>query len=124
MGAGKLYNLEERTALFGEAVIAFAKRVAVTQVTRSLVDQWYVPARASARTTVRRTTRNRRETSATSSGSAARSRGRPSTWLRMIAAAVDDPTLRFDARPLWQEAKELNLIFATIARGRSDDGRT
>jgi hypothetical protein len=32
----------------------------------------------------------------------------------MIAVAL--PELRDDARPLWQEAKELNLIFGKIRR--------
>jgi four helix bundle protein len=36
---GKPYNLEERTALFGECIIAFAKRVVITPVTRSLINQ-------------------------------------------------------------------------------------
>jgi four helix bundle protein len=35
-------------------------------------------------------------------------------FLRMIAKAV--PELREDAIPLWQEAKELHLIFAKIYR--------
>ena len=35
-------------------------------------------------------------------------------WLRMIAVAV--PELADDARALWLEAKELNLIFAAIVR--------
>jgi hypothetical protein len=33
----------------------------------------------------------------------------------MIAKAV--PELKEDAKPLWQEAKELHLIFAKIYRG-------
>ena len=33
------YDLEERTAKFGEVVIAFAKKVPVTPVTRPLIDQ-------------------------------------------------------------------------------------
>ena len=33
-------------------------------------------------------------------------------WLRMIVVAV--PELKEDARKLWQEAKELNLIFNAI----------
>ena len=121
-GAGaKPYNLEERTALFGEAVIAFAKRVPVTQVTRSLIDQVvrsgtsiganYCEADDSEskrdfRHKIRLCRTESRETK---------------HWLRMIAAA--DDTLRTDARKLWQEAKELNLIFGSIARGRADDGR-
>jgi hypothetical protein len=32
----------------------------------------------------------------------------------MVAAAA--PELKADARPLWQEAKELNLIFSAIHR--------
>ena len=35
-------------------------------------------------------------------------------WLRMLVAAA--PALRDDARQLWQEAKELNLIFGAIRR--------
>jgi four helix bundle protein len=37
-------------------------------------------------------------------------------WLRMLAAAV--PDLKEDLRPLWSEAKELNLIFGAIYRGK------
>jgi hypothetical protein len=33
------FDLEERTALFGETVVAFAKKVPVNQVTKSLIDQ-------------------------------------------------------------------------------------
>jgi four helix bundle protein len=35
-------------------------------------------------------------------------------WLRMLAAAA--PELKEEARVLWQEAKELTLIFAAIRR--------
>ena len=35
-------------------------------------------------------------------------------WLRMVAVAVDEAAE--PARPLWQEAKELNLIFSKIYR--------
>ena len=35
-------------------------------------------------------------------------------WLRMIVAA--EPSMKPAARPLWQEAKELHLIFAAILR--------
>jgi len=33
------FDLEERTALFGEAVIKFAKRIPINEVTRSLIGQ-------------------------------------------------------------------------------------
>jgi four helix bundle protein len=35
-------------------------------------------------------------------------------WLRMIAAAEE--IMKAEARTLWQEAKELHLIFASIFR--------
>ena len=35
--AGKRYDLEERTALFGEAIIDFLKRVPVNPITRRLI---------------------------------------------------------------------------------------
>ncbi len=37
-------------------------------------------------------------------------------WLRMIAVAV--PTSKEEARTLWREAQELNLIFGAIHRSR------
>ena len=40
------------------------------------------------------------------------------TAIRMIAAAV--PERKEDARHLWQEAKELNLIFSAIYRGKKN----
>ena len=33
------YDLEERTAKFGEAIIDLAKKIPINQVTRSMVDQ-------------------------------------------------------------------------------------
>ncbi len=36
--SGKPYDLEERTALFGEDVIAFLKKVPVDAITRRLID--------------------------------------------------------------------------------------
>jgi four helix bundle protein len=38
-GGAKPYDLEERTALFGESIIRFAKRVPVSAVTNRLIDQ-------------------------------------------------------------------------------------
>ena len=41
-------------------------------------------------------------------------------WLRMVVAA--EPQLREDARPLWKEANELNLIFGAIRRRAEKKG--
>jgi four helix bundle protein len=114
--ATKPYDLEERTARFGEAVIAFAKRVAVNAVTQPLITQLVRSG----------TSIGANYCEADDAGSKKEFRYRISIckresretkhWLRMIAAAV--PELKADARPLWQEAKELNLIFSAIHRGK------
>jgi four helix bundle protein len=111
------YDLMERTARFGEAVIAFAKRVPVNTVTKPLVTQ-LVRAGTSPGA-------NYREADDASSkkdfshkvGICCKESKEARYWLRMIVAAV--PELADDARPLWQEAKELNLIFGSILRGRA-----
>lgn len=38
-GASKVYDLEERTARFGEAIIAFAKKIPVTPITQRMIPQ-------------------------------------------------------------------------------------
>lgn len=114
-GGGKPYDLEERTALFGEAVIGFLKKVPVSPMTRRLIDQLVgagtsvganyceaddAPSKKAFRNSISVCKREARESK---------------FFIRMIVTAV--PELRDDAKPLWQEAKELHLIFAKIYRG-------
>lgn len=117
--SGRPYDLEERTALFGEAVIRFAKKIPVNEITGPLISQlvraatsiganWCEADDAGSKKEFRyRISISKRESRETKH------------WLRMVVAAV--PGLRDEARPLWQEAKELHLIFATIYRGKKRD---
>ena len=113
--AGKPYDLEERTALFGEAIIDFLKRVPVNPITRRLIDQLSgagtsiganyceaddAPSKKAFRNSIATCKREAREAK---------------FFIRMIARAC--PELREEAKPLWQEAKELHLIFCKIYRG-------
>ena len=110
----RVYDLEERTARFGEAVIAFVRQVARSPVTWSLIDQ-LVRAGTSVGA-------NYSEADDAESGKDSRHRisickreaRETKHWLRMIPTA--EPSLKDAARPLWQEAKELHLIFAAIHR--------
>lgn len=114
----KVYDLEERTALFGEDVIEFLKTIPVTPITKSLIEQ-LVPAATSIEANY---------CEADDSGTKKKFRHRISIckresreskhWLRMIAK--ETPEKRDAARKLWQEAKELNLIFSAICRGKGD----
>ena len=111
---GSVYDLEERTARFGEAVIAFARRVSQNVVTLPLIGQLvrsgtsvganYCEADSAVsnkdfRHTISISRKEARETM---------------YWFRMIAAA--EPNACQDARTLWREAKELHLIFSSIWR--------
>ncbi len=111
----KAFDLEERTAKFGENVIAFVRTVLITPVTEPLIQQLVKSA----------TSVGANYCEADDAGSKKEFRYRISLckresretkhWLRMMAKAV--PEKKDEARQLWQEAKELNLIFASIYRG-------
>ena len=112
----KRYDLEDRTARFGEAIIAFAKKIPANLVTQPLI-----PQLVDSGTSV-----GANYCEANDAGSKKEFRYRISLckresheskhWLRMVAAAV--PELKGDARVLWQEAKELHLIVSAIYRGK------
>ena len=108
------FDLEERTALFGEAVINFARRLPLNPINNRLIDQLVGAATSvganycesddavSKKEFIVNINRCRKESRETK------------FLLRMVAAA--EPSFKLDARPLWREAKELNLIFASIVR--------
>jgi four helix bundle protein len=108
------FDLEERTARFGEAVIQYARRVPRDPINDPLTGQLVRSA----------TSIGANYCEADDAGSKKEFRYRISIckresretkhWLRMLAAAV--PTMKDEARPLWTEAKELHLIFAAIHR--------
>ena len=108
------FELEERTARFGEAIVRFAKRIPRGPANDRLIDQLvgcgpsiganYCEAdervsKKDFRCTIGRCVKEAKETK---------------YFLRLIAAA--EPKPREDARKLYCEAKELHLIFASIFR--------
>jgi four helix bundle protein len=108
------FDLEERTARFGEAIIWFAKKIPRSPRNDRLIDQVvgcgtsvganYCEANEGVskkdfRFTIARCKKEAKETK---------------YFLRMIAAS--EPTLAAEARPLFREATELHLIFASIYR--------
>jgi len=111
----KPYDLEERTALFGESVIDYLKKVPVTPVTRRLIDQ-LVGAGTSIGANYCEADDAVSKKDFRHKISICKREAREATFfLRMLARAV--PELQDEARGLWQEAKELHLIFAKIYRG-------
>ena len=114
--ARRTFDLEERTALFGEAVIAFAKRVPLNPVTSPLVSQLARAASSIGANYCEADDSDSKKDFRFKIGLCRREAREAKHWLRMLVAA--DASHREDARKLW-EAKELNLIFGAIRRSRS-----
>ncbi len=110
----KPFDLEERTAMFGEAVIDFAKKVPISPLTQRLVDQ-LVGAGTSVGANYCEADDAVSKKDFRHKISICKKEARETKFfIRMIVRAV--PDLREDAKPLWQEAKELHLIVAKIYR--------
>ena len=112
--AARECDLEERTARFGEGVIAFAKCVPLNEVTRPLIGQLVRAAASIGANYVEADDSDSKKDFRFKIGLCRREAKETKHWLRMIVAA--EPALKESARPLWQEAKELNLIFGAIRR--------
>src|SRR5688500_2013443 len=115
-GSGPQYDLEERTARFGEAIIAFAKKVPVNPVTMPLISQLVRAATSVGGNYCEADEADSGKEFWYRIGLCKREARESKHQIRMIVAA--EPQLRDEARLLWQKAKELTLIFAAILRRR------
>jgi four helix bundle protein len=111
------YDLEERTSRFGEAAITFAKRVPQTVITRPLISQLVRAATSIGANYCEADEAESKKEFIYRISVCKRESREAKFQVRMIVAAESE--LRDEARLLWQEAKELTLIFgAIIRRGR------
>ena len=106
------YNLEERTAKFGENIIEFAKKIPKNSITLPIISQL---VRSGTSVGANYCEADEAESSKDFKhklGISKKESRETKYWLRMIIKAV--PELREEAKILWQEAKELSLIFNSI----------
>ena len=111
-GSGKVYDLEERTAIFGERVIRLCKKIprhpandringqlagAGTSLGANYVEATERLSRRDFRAIISRCVKETKETR---------------FFLRMLAAA--EPSLKIEARDLYREASELLRIFGSM----------
>jgi len=108
------YDLEDRTARFGEDVIAFANTIARTAVTRPLVSQLVRSATSVGANYAEADDAESRKDFRHKISLCKKEARETKHWLRMLVAA--EAALRAEAAALWEEAKELHLIFAAIIR--------
>lgn len=115
----KKYDLEERTAAFGEAIIQFAKKIPVTVVTQPLIPQLVKAGTSVGANYCEADDAESRKDFKHKIGICKKEARETKYWLRMIVIAAS--SLKDEARILWQEAKELNLIFNAIVRSTNRD---
>ena len=109
------YDLEERTAKFSEALINFLKKCPKSMITMPLIDQGIRSGTSIGA--------NYREANGASSKKDFQNKifickkecKETLYWLQLIGQSVDGEKLKDEGRKLWQEAKELTLIFSKIA---------
>jgi four helix bundle protein len=110
----RTYDLEARTARFGEAIIDFANLIPRTPVTRPLIEQLVGCGTSVGANYCEADDAVSKKEFRLRCGTCKKEAREAKYFLRMIVRAV--PELKSQARPLWQEATELHLIFAKIWR--------
>ena len=112
------YDLEERTAQFGKDIIGFAKMARKNHISAPLINQLVRSATSVGANYAEADDAESRKDFRHKIALCKKEARETKHWLRMLVEA--EPDLKVNARPLWQEAKELHLIFVSIVKKVSD----
>ncbi|MGA7274145.1 MAG: four helix bundle protein [Candidatus Udaeobacter sp.] len=115
----RVYDLEERTALFGEAVIDFARTIPQDAVTNRIINQLVGAGTSVGANYVEADDAVSKKEFLKSIGTCKKEVREAKHFLRMAVRAV--PKLKPEARKLWLEARELHLIFCRIWRSGKNE---
>lgn len=110
--SNKKYDLEERTAKFGEEIIKFADFLPKNDITKPILGQLVRSGTSIGANYCEADDAESRKDFKHKIGIAKKEARETKHWLRMISIA--NPPSTEKARQLWQEAKELHLIFNAI----------
>ncbi len=108
------FDLEERTAQFGEGLIRFCKKIPRSPENNRLIDQLIGCGTSVGANYCEANEGVSKKDFKCSIGRCVKEAKETKFFLRMIAAS--EPALADDARKLYREAKELHLIFASMYR--------
>lgn len=109
---GKVYDLEERTALFGENVIKLLMKVPSNSITNPIKNQLTKSATSVGANYCEADDAVSKKDFKNKIGICKKESRESKHFLRMLAVAY--PPVKEEAKTLWLEAKELNLIFNSI----------
>jgi four helix bundle protein len=115
-GEKRVYDLEERTARFGEAIIDFAKTIPQSAVTNRIISQLIGAGTSVGANYLEADDAVSKKEFLKNIGTCRKEARETKHFLRMIVRAV--PELKPEARKLWTGARELNLIFSKIWRNK------
>jgi four helix bundle protein len=110
----KKYDLEERTANFGEDVIRFAKTLSNNQINKPLISQVVRSSTSIGANYMEADGAESKKDFKHKIALCKKESKESRHWLRMIATANENK--KEECRKLWQEAQELSLIFSAIIR--------
>ena len=108
------YDLEERTAKFGEDAIIFLKTFERNEINRPLVSQTVRSATSTGANYMEANQASSKKDFKNKIRICQKEANESKHWLRMLATA--NPGKKEECRKLWQEAHELTLIFAQISK--------
>ena len=108
----KKYDLEERTAKFGENIIDFSKKVPKTIINIPLISQLIRSGTSVGSNYCEADCAESRKDFEHKLGICKKESKESKHWLRMIVKA--EPDTKEKATNLWKEANELQLIFISI----------
>jgi len=114
MSNAEKYDLEERTAKFGEDVIDFIKALPSSVTTRQLTSQLLRSATSIGANYYEAYSAESRKDFTHKLGICKKEAKETRHWLRMLARLV--PGEKAEIRKLWVEADELQKIFIAIVR--------
>ena len=103
------YDLEERTAKFGEEVINFCKTVRQDAITKPLVNQLVRSATSVGANYMEANGASSRKDFRNKIFICKKEANETKHWLRMLNAAASEK--QDELRRLWKECQELSLIF-------------
>lgn len=106
------YDLEERTAIFAEDIVKFAKLISVNEVTKPLISQSVRSGTSIGANYCEADCAETKKDFEHKMGICKKESKEAKYWLRIIATAA--PILKEQCKVLWKECNELNLIFSSI----------
>lgn len=117
----KIYDLEERTAKFGEDIIEFARRLPKDDITKRIIPQLVGAGTAVGSNYCEADCAESNKDFIHKMAIANKEAKESKYFLRMSSKAC--PEFSDEARKLWKEGHELNMIFTSIIKKAKETER-